>query len=510
MDKSFYVWLMRITIIFVNLLNSTNRCNMIYCWFYSLIHLNQFNIVTKPYNHIMFKRLGLNEILILIQSFIFKFPILKYIRNFLFAFFIFVIIYNASQQEHLVVAYKEKLDIFSNSSNQKNLPQTIILDPYLLLEIKNDFNNSKNYDEFVTKVIQNADFFLSVKPLSVIDKGEKPPSGNIHDFYSLSAYEWPNPNTSDGLPYVPRDGMINPEIYSISDKKNMEEMIKMVKILSLAYYFSDDPKYVTKAKEFLYTWFLDKNTLMNPNLNYAEIVRGKNEIRAQGIMEGRPLSELTDAIRLMQSSSYWTQDIAQGMNSWFRNYLDWLLNSDSGKEESRKMNNHGTYYLVQISSIGLFLNETEFVKKILKSTMSDLNSASLNELPSLISIKILSDGSQPFELKRVNSLDYSLINLLGLFTLANIAERVGLDLWNYELHGAGLEKALNFLIPYIQNQDDWPYSQGKKLKYNILAEVLCEGALNYKNNKSYIEKYRSYNASLIESIYFPICNRMTQ
>jgi hypothetical protein len=223
-------------------------------------------------------------------------------------------------------------------------------------------------------------------------------------------------------------------------------------------------------------------------------------------VEGRYLTELTDAIRLLQSSPQWTSEMQQGLEDWFNNYLDWLLNSESGKEEGSKMNNHGTYYMVQISSIALFLNKTDLTKEILQATMQDLSSASLKDVPRLIAVKILSDGRQPFELKRANSLDYSIFNLLGLFRLASIGERVGLDLWNHASYDAGIHIALDYLIPYILNKETWDYKQIRPVNESRVADVTCQGILHYHNNESYLEAYRSSDPRKIENIYYPICN----
>jgi alginate lyase len=435
----------------------------------------------------------------------------RYAKNLLIAVILISILNQINTQALSTSINSEDRNFFKDNKillDKEKLPPTIILDPYVLLKIKVKVTNHDDLiiQEFLQKLLEEASSFLTKKPLSVTEKPQLPPSGNKHDFYSLAAYEWPNPDTPDGLPYVPRDGEINPEIYTISDKKNMKDMVNMVRILSLAYYFTDDTKYAVKAQELLRVWFLDESTYMNPDLKYAETIRGKNELRPQGIMEGRILTELTDAIRLLQSSPQWTSEMQQGLEDWFNNYLDWLLNSESGKEEGSKMNNHGTYFTVQVSSIALFLNKTDFTKEILQATMQDLSSASLKDVPRLIAVKILSDGRQPFELRRANSLDYSLINLLGLATLANIGERVGLDLWNHDIYGAGIQKALDYLLPYIQNKEDWPYTQNHPVKDQIVAEVVCQGILHYKNNESYLEVYRSSDPGQIDNIYYPICN----
>ena len=78
-----------------------------------------------------------------------------------------------------------------------------------------------------------------------------PPSGDKHDFLTLAPYRWPNPEKTDGLPYIGHDGIVNPEIYEISDKKNFDEMIRMVKILSITYYITHNETYAFKASELI-------------------------------------------------------------------------------------------------------------------------------------------------------------------------------------------------------------------------------------------------------------------
>ena len=161
---------------------------------------------------------------------------------------------------------------------------------------------------------------------------------------------WADPTKKDGLPYIGRDGMINPEIYTIPDQKNMDEMIYTVHILAAAYFLTDDPKYSSKAAELLQVWFLNNDTRINPHLKYAEIVRGKDKTYPAAIMAGRNLTDVIDAVGLIQRSSTWTNEDQSGMKSWFSKYLNWLLDSIVSKEESQKMNNHGTYYYVQVGS----------------------------------------------------------------------------------------------------------------------------------------------------------------
>ena len=53
-----------------------------------------------------------------------------------------------------------------------------------------------------------------------------------------------------------------------------------------------------------------------------------------------------------------------------------------------------------------------------------------------------------------------MFNLQGLYRLADIGKQLGIDLWNYtSSQGPLLQKALDFLIPYVLEKETWPYSQ---------------------------------------------------
>ena len=410
------------------------------------------------------------------------------------------------------IVNKKFLNLLSMNGTSP-IPGSFLNDPSAFKKIRSviEQGNNQIVEKYIKRLISEADSFLSKKPLSVTEKSQLPPSGNMHDFFSLASYEWPNPNTPDGLPYVSRDGYRNPEIFSISDKAYLDSMVYMVEVLSYANYFTDEPKYAEKAVELLRVWFLNKDTYMNPNLKYAENMRGKGEMNPGGIMAGRPLSELTDAIKLLQESTNWKMELQRGIEKWFSDYLDWLLTSKSGKFEIQKMNNHGTYYLVQVSSIALFLNKTDFSKEILMSSLQNISSAPLVDLPKLMSVKIAPDGRQPFELERANSLDYSIFNLLGIFELASKGQQVGLDIWHYNNNGADLQKALDFILPYTSNKDSWPYKQKDPIKKTRLAELLCQGILNFKNNDLYMKNYRSLDTGNMDfNINYPICDLMIQ
>jgi len=330
-------------------------------------------------------------------------------------------------------------------------------------------------------LLSQAGSFISKSPASVIEKDEIPASGNKHDFFSLAPYRWPDPDKPNGLPYINIDGRLNPEVFSIPDKKNMDDMVYRVKILSLAYYLTENPEYASKAAELIRVWFLNNSTAMNPNMQYAEVVRGEdnNNGTMRGILHGKYLPEVIGAIRLIQHSPSWSEQDQQGMERWFSRYLDWLLYSDHGKEERRGNNNHATWYGVQVSAIALFLNRTHFAKSILQDAKN------------LIEQHIDPNGSLRREIVRKNSLDYSVFELLGLFRLANLGEKYGIDLWNHKTSkGASMETALDYLLPSLLGNETWPHSQIKLTDRKNMIDLSCRAAIHYRN-QSYIQACKS-------------------
>lgn len=375
------------------------------------------------------------------------------------------------------------------------LPRTVIIDPHTLVKMKQRVVNQSDSiaQDFLKKIIDEADSVLVERPKSVTEKNQFPPNGTKHDFFALARYEWPNPNTPDGLPYVSRDGHTNPETLLIRDKWYIEEMVKRVMILALASYFTDNPKYTSKAEELLRVWFLNNETYMNPSLNYGQYERGKGRLNPSGVMDAHDLPYLVDAVGMLELSPKWNKSVKHGLELWFTKYLYWLMNSDLAQREGQRKNNHGTYYTVQVSAIAYFVNKPEITKDVLTSTMQHLTSAHLEDVSKLITVKINPDGTQPFEIRRANSLHYHIFNLYGLVLLARIGDLVGVDLWNYQIQGTGLRKALDFVIPYALDTQTWPYSQIMPLEdddLSFLQGTVCHATFRY-DDESYLQVYRS-------------------
>ena len=319
----------------------------------------------------------------------------------------------------------------------------------------------------------DADAALSLERLSVVDKAVTAPSGDRHDYTSQAPYFWRNPGTSSGLPYVRRDGERNPEINAITDHAALDRLEGAVETLSLAWYFSGDDRYARHAADLLRAWFVDPATRMNPNLEYAQFVPGLNPGRGIGLIETRNLTRVVDAIGLLRESGAWPVADDRAVKEWFSAFLEWMQTSANGRAEASAKNNHGTYYDLQVASYALFLGRTALARGVLESVRTRR-----------IALQIEADGREPLELARTRAWSYSVMNLDGLTRLAQLGDRLDVDLWHYDTtDGRSLRSALMFLAPYaFAPRERWAYQQLGQWAPQALYPVLRRASPHYAND----------------------------
>jgi hypothetical protein len=73
---------------------------------------------------------------------------------------------------------------------------------------------------------------------------------------------------------------------AVKDQTQLESLAENITYLCLAYYFFEDQKYATQATSLLDTFFINEQTRMNPNMNYAQFVRGSQNKSKMGRGEG--------------------------------------------------------------------------------------------------------------------------------------------------------------------------------------------------------------------------------
>lgn len=354
------------------------------------------------------------------------------------------------------------------------LPSTFLLDNTFIAANKQKIKRGDNEVRYLfSSVISSAEEAMKHEPYSVTFKSKVPPSGDKRDFMSVGPYWWPDSSKTDGLPYIRKDGVINPERFEIQDAEFFKSLCNDVFLLSLTSYFSDNDKYGNKAVEQLHTWFLNEKTGMNPHLNYGQSIPGITEGRGIGLIDTRSLVYLIDGIQVLKATENLSDEQYKALQSWFKQFLNWMMTSPIGLDEADEHNNHGTYYDVQTVSIALFTGQKELAAEMLEKTTKARIESHFNE-----------DGSQPHELARTLSWNYTVMNLTGFFELSLLAENVHIDLWNYVTpNGKSIKKGYMWFLPYTEGRP-WEHKQIKPFNLSSLNRIIRIGSRKYPDIQS--------------------------
>ena len=343
------------------------------------------------------------------------------------------------------------------------------------------------------KLIADADKALAVTPPSVMQKTKVPPSGDKHDYMSIAPYFWPNPATKDGLPYVRKDGKVNPESRAEAANDTLRARLvgTTVETLALGYYFTRDEKYAEHAAKVLRTWFLDPATKMTPHFRFAQAIPGVNDGRGTGLIEARGLADAADAAILLVGSKHWSAVDQQALQAWGEVFFEWLTTSKNGQDERAAKNNHGTWYDVQAVKWALVLGRKDKAKEICAEAITRR-----------IGVQIQPDGKQPLELVRTASFSYSCFNLLALARLADLSEHAGVDLWQHKTtDGRSIRVALDFLVPYLGKEPKpWTLQQIHESKPDEVLPVLRAAALAYGDERyeSLLKEYSDHRSKRLQ------------
>lgn len=363
--------------------------------------------------------------------------------------------------------------------------RTFLLAPDIMARLKASKTSDPTVKAAYDVLIAKAEAAMKRPLYTVTDKLVIPVSGDRHDYLSTVPNWWPDPAKPNG-PYIRKDE-VNPD--RLGDKFDIGDLDKMssdVEVLSLAYYFSDDARYAARAANIVRTWFITPDYRMNPNLNYAQSVIGREEGRPDGILEFARVQRVIEGVGLIAPSGRFTQAETTALEKWFSDYIDWLRSSKHGKNERIVKGFQSVWYDSQLAYYALFARRPDVVKSVIGDFAKNR-----------FDVQFSTDGKLPIELARSRSLYYSIYTLQGAYTVAEVGACVGADLWNQNDGGRSLRGATDFLAGYRTKLDSWPYPESAK-NPNDLDELLYRanrtwGSAYSVNPKVELVRYMRYN-----------------
>src|SRR5665213_1700332 len=218
-----------------------------------------------------------------------------------------------------------------------------------------------------------------------------------------------------------------------------------VAALAAAYVLTGDDKYVRKAVALIKVFFLDTQTRMNPNLQYAQAVLGRSTGEAYGVIDTLHLAELAVAARFLEPSPAFPALVAEGLKQWFTDYTHWIMTSKNGVKEMNNANNHSIACFVQLAAFAKFTGD-EKVMELCRARFKEV----------LFPNQMTNNGSFPRELARTKPYGYSIFQADNLATLCVLLSTTNEDFWKFQLpDGRTPRNAVDFIYPYLADKNQW-------------------------------------------------------
>lgn len=292
------------------------------------------------------------------------------------------------------------------------------------------------------RIIQRAAKLLNEKPRTVT-ASSSPGIGGRHDFYSEGPYWWPDPANPNG-PFIRHDGLRFPGRF-IDYDDDLRKFSWIVGTHTSAWILTGKEIYIRAAMEHLRAWFIDTTTMMNPNMLYAQAIRGICTGRGVGIIDAGQLMDVAQSVLILEKSHYVSGKEITQIKEWFTQFLAWLTTHPYGIDEMNAKNNHGTWWHAQVASYARLVGD----EKVLQLCRNHYQKIILPN-------QMASNGSFPEELARTKPYSYSLFNLDATAALLWILSDKTFTDWNFNLQdGRGLKKGLEFMLPYLRNKTKW-------------------------------------------------------
>jgi hypothetical protein len=215
--------------------------------------------------------------------------------------------------------------------------------------------------------------------------------------------------------------MSNPANFD-AHRKALMRLSVQAPVLSAAWVLTRNRTYAEHAADHLRTWFLDKRTLMNRNLQYAQAIHGSVTGRGTGMIDTLQLIEVFRGATTIEPSGVLTREEQQGLRNWVDEYRIWLTTSQYGPDERDAANNHGTCRVMQAAEFAKFTGNSELQGDLRKRFETVL-------LPGQMAL----NGSFPRELARSKPYSYSLFNLEALSGVCHVLSTPQDNLWKFQL-----------------------------------------------------------------------------
>ena len=332
------------------------------------------------------------------------------------------------------------------------------------------------------RVIEKANRYLQIEPVTVTAKVSERSAGGLNDFYSEGDYWWPDPDNPNG-PFIRRDGERFTDRFE-HDRLVMRDFAEYTAALTSAWLLTGEQRYADHALEHLRAWFTNPETMMNPHMLYAQAIQGRVTGRDIGLIDAYHLVEVAQSARALVKTNAIPDEDARRIKNWFGRFITWMTTHEYGLGEMQRLNNHATTWAVTASAMARFVGH-EGIMELARNRFKYIL------LPDQMDL----DGGFPLELERTKPYSYSLFNLDAFANLAFILSTPEDNLWEYITHdGKSMRLGMDFLTPYIEDRSAWPFAEDIDIheKWPVRHSLLLFAGLAWQDS-SYIDLFLRFD-----------------
>lgn len=273
--------------------------------------------------------------------------------------------------------------------------------------------------------------WLSEADCFVTDKQSHRSGLDLHDYCSAAPYWSEDGQRFDGLvqdrrsPDDPKSGHF--------DRTSMLKFLRKVYGLTLAGRLLNRRDLFARPAALLRAWFLDPATRMNPTMRHAQVIPGRTDVNAVGIVEFREYCYLPYAICLLAREGALSREDVCAIGVWFRQLLEDCDRAGITSSALGRRNNIATWATAVLGSLALFVSEFD-------NAYSLVRTASIR-----LGMQLGALSLQPHETERTRPLHYSLFNLSAWWSVTRLGKEFGVNLENYSgSAGESLRQAISF------------------------------------------------------------------
>jgi hypothetical protein len=316
-----------------------------------------------------------------------------------------------------------------------------------------------------------------------VNKVSMPPSGDKHDYMSIIQYAYACTDSCDpatdcsfwnfgyghiridmtvlgcdtatGLPWYIHDGYFNPAANdeANSDHSALKGLMSKVYDLSLSNFFLGNAEHGALASKLLYAWFVDKETLMNPNMKYANTIPGRSPASPAIIQMTTYGAKFFESIRLLEFTGALDPAFSATFRAWVMEWVRWATDSSAPLLEWPhgdyiSDNNHGMYYDVFMVAAATYAQDSALATQICKDAVA-----------SRLEIQLGADGTLPHEDLRSDGERYHLFTSTAIMELARLCGVHGVNLYTPLADGRSIQQTIDFVVPVLTGAKRWPYDQ---------------------------------------------------